>query len=161
MEEGEETVSDMPKDGIFHGSFFLPFFDTTPEGKQNENCECYAESDIELKFSKIKTNEGDGKGRTFQVAGKGFSGLGKFRLHGTAFPAPPLPDGDERYTFVVRKQYEPPEPSKVPVAAAAAAATAGVAMLPQSLPPSLPPSLPTEQNYSQFGSAKKRKFREF
>lgn len=96
----EEDVTELPKDGEFHGTFGLSYFHTTSSGKQKERCRIIPEEGVNIKFTPI-----EGKPGEYTVNGKGTNQFGVFHLNGTAFPSTMEGDPDMRVEF--RKRYEP------------------------------------------------------
>ncbi|KAL3930095.1 MAG: hypothetical protein SGBAC_011915 [Bacillariaceae sp.] len=89
----------LPKDGEFHGSFSLAYFHTTSKGKQKERSKVIQETGVNIIFKKLEDGEG-----TFKVDGKGTNQFGIFHINGTAKPSP---HGDDQFTIILRKRYEP------------------------------------------------------
>jgi len=103
----EEDVTELPKDGEFHGSFSLAYFHTTSKGKQKERSKVITESGVNIKFTKIEGEEGK-----FKVDGKGTNQFGIFHINGTAEPTG---HGDDQYSITLRKRYEPSSQAVAPV----------------------------------------------
>jgi len=96
----DEKVTELPKDGEFHGSFSLAYFHTTSKGKQKERSKVIPESGVKIKFTKC-----EGKDSEYKVDGKGTNQFGIFHINGTATPS--SHDGDPTLNIVLRKRYEP------------------------------------------------------
>ncbi|CAJ1938218.1 unnamed protein product [Cylindrotheca closterium] len=94
-----EDPKELPKDGEFHGSFSLAYFHTTSKGKQKERSKVITETGVNITFRKLEDDEG-----SFKVDGRGTNQFGIFHINGTAKPSP---HGDDQYTIILRKRYEP------------------------------------------------------
>ena len=84
----DEDVTQLPKDGVFHGSFSMQI------KLRNHTA---AESGVKLTFKEDKENEGE-----FAVNGSGLNGYGAFKLFGTATKSP-TPPGE--VVLRIRKEY--------------------------------------------------------
>ncbi|KAL7458519.1 hypothetical protein ACHAWC_010106 [Mediolabrus comicus] len=99
----EEDVTQLPKDGEFHGSFSLQYKFTTSKGKVKLKSRTVPESGVKLTF---KGGEKEGE-EEFAVNGTGTNEYGVFELFGTATksPTPPGEEDVREYKVKIRKKY--------------------------------------------------------
>ena len=113
----DEEVTELPKDGEFHGSFSLVYTHVTSKGKRKERSKVIPETGVNIKFTRI-----EGKPGEYNVDGKGTNQFGIFHINGTATPSTLA--GDPTMNIVLRKRYEP---ASAPPAGAPAFTSAPVA----------------------------------
>lgn len=103
----EETLEDLPKDGVFDGSFNVQETVTKKKGKVKTRNRAIVESGVKLTFKE------KGKGGEFSVNGKGANEYGIFELFGSATKNREEDGDDPTYKVSVHKKYvgAPPAPA--------------------------------------------------
>jgi hypothetical protein len=112
----DEELKQLPKDGVFSGSFSLAYVHRTSKGKEKERSKVIPESGVDIKF----TREDDTPPGEYIVTGRGTNQFGVFHMNGTAKPSDH--EGDPVMHVEFRKRYEPS--TAVPAAAATTSGTA-------------------------------------
>ena len=117
----DEDPTELPKDGVFHGSFSLAYVHVSAKGKKKEKSKVITESGVKIKFTERMNDEDDDDGyddddddsnsngnrnrslETFDVNGEGTNQYGVFSVTGTAVRDPDGPD--KSFQVELRKRY--------------------------------------------------------
>ncbi len=96
-----EDPTELPKDGVFNGSFSLIYTHISAKGKKKERSRLITESGVKIKFSKKDEDDG-GDDDAYDVNGQGTNQYGVFSIFGTA-----VRDKEDKKQFKVelRKRY--------------------------------------------------------
>mmetsp|Transcript_7110 Transcript_7110/g.13449 ORF Transcript_7110/g.13449 Transcript_7110/m.13449 type:complete len:1377 (+) Transcript_7110:406-4536(+) len=94
----EEDPTELPKDGVFDGSFNLAYVHVSTKGKRKERSKVITESGVNIKFT-----ERHGEDDSFNVKGEGTNQYGIFSLFGIA--TRDREGSEKKYTVELRKRY--------------------------------------------------------
>jgi len=97
----EEDLKELPKDGVFSGSFSMEFIVTNSKGKIKTKTRVIMETGVKITFMLT-----EGEPKTYTVRGQGNNEYGAFELHGTATKVVNEDDPeDPAYNIQLRKSY--------------------------------------------------------
>ena len=112
----EEELKELPKDGVFQGSFNVQHQVKTSKGKVKMKNRAVPESGVKLKFTAMGGNEEEDEVEgKFSVNGTGLNEYGIFELFGTATKNTEV-EGDLTYSVSLHKKYKPVAPPPAPLA---------------------------------------------
>lgn len=98
----EEDPTELPKDGIFDGSFNLAYVHVSTKGKRKERSKVITESGVKIKFTRREEHDEDDE--CYNVKGEGTNQYGIFSLFGVA--TRDKEEGmEKKYTVEMRKRY--------------------------------------------------------
>ncbi|KAL7465019.1 hypothetical protein ACHAXS_005346 [Conticribra weissflogii] len=104
----EEDLKELPKDGVFSGSFSMDYTVTNSKGKIKTKTQVIMETGVKITFT-LK----EGEPKTYTVTGQGNNDYGAFDLHGTATKVVNEDDPDDpAYNIQLRKSYAAVPPAE-------------------------------------------------
>ncbi len=96
--EADEDPTELPKDGVFNGSFKVTYITKNSNGKTKQRTLVVPETGVKLAFTKQ-----EGEEDSFNIKGRGKNQYGTFNIYGTA-TRDPL-EQNKTYKVELRKKY--------------------------------------------------------